>query len=64
MGTGELSGKPDEILEGNQAMDRYRIQKGVAKPLVASCHGDQDKLWMDQLARAQSKPTFLFLHNV
>ena len=64
MGTGELSGKPDEILEGNRAMDRYRIQKGVAILLVASCHGDQDKLWMDLLARAQSKPTFLSLHNV
>ena len=54
MGTGKLSGKPDEILEGNCAMDRYRIQVGVVIPLVASCHGDQDKLWMDQLARAQS----------
>lgn len=63
MGTVKLSGKPDEILEGNRAMDRYRIQRGVAI-LVASCHGDQDKLWMDLLARAQSKPTFLFLHNV
>ena len=64
MGTGKLSGKPDEILEGNCAMDRYRIQVGVVILLVASCHGDQDKLWMDQLARAQSKPTFLSLHNV
>ena len=64
MGTGKLSGKPDKILEGNRAMDRYRIQRGVAILLVALCHGDQDKLWMDQLARVQSKPTFLFLHNV
>ena len=64
MGTGKLSGKPDEILEGNRAMDRYRIQRGVAILPVASCHGDQDKLWMDQLARVQSKPTFLFLHNI
>ena len=47
MGTGKLSGKPDEILEGNWAMDRYRIQRRVAILLVASCHGDQDKLWMD-----------------
>ena len=47
MGTGKLSGKPDKILEGNRAMDRYRIQKGVAILLVASCHGDQDKLWLD-----------------
>ena len=47
MGTGKLSGKPDEILESNCAMDRYRIQRGVAILLVASCHGDQDKLWLD-----------------
>ena len=47
MGTGKLSGKPDEILEGDCAMDRYRIQKGVAILLVASCHRDQDKLWLD-----------------
>ena len=64
MGTGKLSGKPDEILEGKRAMDRYRIQRRVAILLVTSCYGDQDKLWMDQLARVQSKPTFLFLHNV
>ena len=44
MGTCELSRKPDEMLGNNLAMDYHRIQGGVVILLVASLHGNQDKL--------------------
>ena len=44
MGTCELSRKPDEMLGDNLAMDYHRIQGGVVILLVASLHGNQDKL--------------------
>ena len=36
MGIVELSGKPDEMLGGNLAMDQYPIQGGVVILLIAS----------------------------
>ena len=39
MGTGEFNAG------GNPAMDWHPIQGGVEIFLVASCHGNQDKLW-------------------
>ena len=41
MGTGEFNAG------GNPAMDWHPIQGGVEIFLVASCHGNRDKLWPD-----------------
>ena len=36
MASGEILGKPDEMLGGNLAMDGYPIQEGVVILLVAT----------------------------
>ena len=41
MGTGEFNAG------GNPAMDWHPIQVGVEIFLLASCHGNRDKLWPD-----------------
>ena len=38
MGTGELSGKPDEMLGGNLVMEEHSIQGRVVILLVNSCY--------------------------
>ena len=48
MGTGELSGKPEEMLMGNLLMDWHSIQGGVKILLVASCYGNWDQLRLDR----------------
>ena len=45
MGTGKLSGKPDEMLVGNLAMDQYFLQGGRSNTRSRSMlHGNRDKL--------------------
>ena len=45
MGTGKLSGKPDEMLVGNLAMDQYFLQGGRRNtPSRSMLHGNRDKL--------------------
>ena len=45
MGTGKLSGKPDEMLRGSDLeIKRHPIQGGVVILLVTSGHGNWDKL--------------------
>ena len=47
MGTGKLSGKPDEMLGGCVTCDGLAsCPGGVAILLVASCYGNRDKLWL------------------
>ena len=49
VGTSELSGKPDEMLEGegNLAMEVHPIQEGVVILVVASCYENWDKHRLD-----------------
>ena len=49
VGTSELSGKPDEMLEGegNLAMEWHPIQEGVVILVVASCYENWDKHRLD-----------------
>ena len=45
METGKLSGKPDEMLVGNLAMDQYFLQGGRSNtPSRSMLHGNRDKL--------------------
>ena len=49
MGTGELLGKPDEMLRGgggSLGMDWHPIQRRVVILLETSCDGNRDKLWL------------------
>ena len=46
MGTSELSGKPDEVVRGNLAIDWHPIQEEVVIFLVASDKGKWDNLWL------------------
>ena len=49
MGTGELLGKPDEMLRGgggSLGMDWHPIQRRVVILLDTSCDGNWDKLWL------------------
>ena len=57
MGTGEINAA------GNPAMDWHPIQGGVEIFLVASCHGNRDKLRPDMghLARMQTLPFLLYI---
>ena len=50
MGTGELSGKPDEVL-GVTCDGLASHPGGVAIFLVASCYRNQDKLWQSWATR-------------
>ena len=45
---GKLSGKPDQMLGGNLAIDKHPIGggRGVVILLVASHEGNQFKLWL------------------
>ena len=45
--TSELSGKPDEMLGSNLAMDWHPIQVGVVILLVAPCEGNRDTIKLD-----------------
>ena len=47
MGTGELLGKPDEMLRGGGvALGWHPIQRRVVILLDTSCDGNWDKLWL------------------
>ena len=45
--TGQMSGKPDEMLGSNLAMDWHPIQVGVVILLVAPCEGNRDTIKLD-----------------
>ena len=50
VGTGELSGKPDEMLGGGAvALDWHPIWGGGAVLLVPSCHGSRDESHLERL---------------
>ena len=55
MGTGEFDAG------GNPAMDWHPIQRGVEIFLVASCHGNRDKLRPDEPLGSYADFTFYFL---
>ena len=54
MGTGEFNAG------GNPAMDWHPIQRGVEIFLVASCHGNRDKLLPDGPLGSYADFTYLF----
>ena len=56
MGTGEFNAG------GNPAMDWHPIQGGVEIFLVASCHGNRDKLWPDGPLGSYADFTFYLIH--
>ena len=51
------------MLGGNPAMDWHSIQGGVEKLLVASCHGNQDKLQPDGPSGSYAEIFFFFLND-
>ena len=53
MGTGKLSGKPDEMLVGNLAMDQYFLQGGEEILPVVPCYMETgiSSAWVDRLVR-------------
>ena len=57
MGTGEFNAG------GNPAMDWHPIQGGVEIFLVASCHGNRDKLRPDGPLGSYADFTFLLWHS-
>ena len=57
MGTGEISAG------GNPAMDWHPIHGGVEIFLVASSHGNRDKLWPDGPLGSYADLTFYLLQN-
>ena len=55
LGTGELSGKPDEMQGGNPVMDQHPIQGGVVILLVALRERNWDKPgWLSHLVQVQN----------
>ena len=46
IGTGKLSGKLHEMPGGNFCNKWHPIQGGVIILLIASCYGNQNKLWL------------------
>ena len=63
VGTSELSGKPDEMLEGegNLAMEWHPIQEGVVILVVASCYENWDKHRLDGRIGLSTDLTYFYL---
>ena len=59
MGTSELSGKPDEVVRGNLAIDWHPIQEEVVIFLVTSYKEKRDNLWLGGALGASTELTNL-----